>query len=131
MPRLTFRTILLLALLLAFLAGCSSQASSGPAKAVEGYLEAMVTQNPDKMVTLSCAAWEAQARTDADALTGVTAKLDGVSCQESGKDGATTLVTCKGKIVATYNNENQDIPLEGRTYKVVQEANEWRMCGYK
>lgn len=131
MPRLTIRTIIVLALLLAFLVGCSAQAGSGPAKAVEGYLQALVAKNADKMVSLSCAAWEANAQTEADSMTAVTARLDGLACQENGKDGNTTLVTCKGKIVATYNNEDQDIPLEGRTYKVIQEANEWRMCGYQ
>ena len=83
------------------------------------------------MTSLSCASWESQAQTEADSMTAVTARLEGLACQESGKDGSTTLVTCKGKIVATYNNEDQDIPLDGRTYKVVQESNEWRMCGYK
>jgi hypothetical protein len=131
MPRLRYRSAILLVLLLTVLAGCATQGSSGPSQAVEAYLQAMVSKNAEKMISLSCASWESQAQTEADSMTAVTARLEGLSCQESGKDGSTSLVTCKGKIVATYNNEDQDIPLEGRTYKVVMESNEWRMCGYK
>jgi hypothetical protein len=120
-----------LALLLALLAACTAQSGSGPTRAVEAYLQALVSKNAEKIVTLSCAIWESDAQTEVDSMTAVTAKLEGLSCQDAGKDGAASLVTCKGKIVATYNNENQDIPLEGRIYKVSQESNEWRVCGYK
>ena len=131
MPDKKIVFVMSLALLLAILAACSVQSGSGPAKAVEAYLQALVSKNAEKIVTLSCANWEAQAQTEVDSMTAVTAKLEGLSCQEAGKDGDAALVTCKGKIVATYNNEDQDIPLEGRSYKVSQEANEWRVCGYK
>jgi hypothetical protein len=118
-------------LLLLLLAACSAQSGSGPTRAVEAYLQALVSKNAAKIVTLSCASWESDAQMEVDSMTAVTAKLEGLSCQDAGKDGDSSLVTCKGKIVATYNNENQDIPLEGRNYKVSQESNEWRVCGYK
>jgi len=40
--------------------------------------------------------------------------------------GSDTLVTCSGQIVASYNGENQNLALSGRTYQVVQEGGEWR-----
>ena len=38
---------------------------------------------------------------------------------------------CKGKIVATYNNEDQELDLSVRTYQVVQEGGEWLVCGVR
>ena len=112
------------------IAGCAAS-KSGAAQAVEGYLQALVAKNQDKVISLSCASWESQAQTEADSFGAMTAKLDSLSCQESGKNGNNTLVTCKGKIITTYNNENSEIDLSTRTYQVVQEDNQWRMCGYK
>lgn len=114
----------------AILAGCSA-AKANAAQAIEGYLQALVAKNPDKVISLSCSSWESQAQTEVDSFGAVTAKLDGLSCQETGKNGNMTLVSCKGKIVTTYNNENQEIDLSARTYQAVQEDNQWRMCGYK
>jgi hypothetical protein len=54
-----------------------------------------------------------------------------MACQVTGTDGATTLVACSGKIVTSYNGENTELDLTGRTYKAVQEDSEWRMCGYQ
>ena len=131
MPDKKTLVVIGLILTLVLLAACSAQGGSGPTKAVEAYLQALVSKDAAKIVTLSCASWESQAQTEVDSMTAVSAKLDSLSCQDAGTDGASSLVTCKGKIVATYNNEAQDIPLEGRTYKVSQESNEWRVCGYK
>ena len=36
---------------------------------------------------------------------------------------------CNGNIVATYNNEDQQLDLSVRTYQVVQEGGEWLVCG--
>jgi hypothetical protein len=115
------------------LAGCSGSAgSTGTApKAVEDYLQALVTQDTAKLSTLSCKDWEKQALLELDSFQGVTAKVTQPDCAQTGTDGNTVLVTCQGKIDATYNNENQQIPLGGRSYKVVQESGEWHVCGYK
>ena len=78
-----------------------------------------------------CQDWETQALVELDAFQGVTASLDAVSCQKQGMDGAAALITCTGNILATYNNEQQELSVEGRTYQVVEEGGEWRVCGYR
>ena len=113
------------------LAGCTSSSQNGAAKAVEGYLQAVTVQDINKASSLSCADWESSAQLEVDSFSAVTAKLDGLSCQQTGTSGKFTLVTCQGKIVTTYNNENQEINLTGRVYQAVQENSAWRMCGYK
>lgn len=111
-------------------AGGAADNNTAP-KAIESYLQALVTQDQAKLTTLSCAVWEEQAKLEVDSFQAVKASLDGLVCKDTGKDGDASLVVCDGKIVATYNNENQEIPLNARTYKAVQEGGEWRMCGYK
>jgi outer membrane lipoprotein-sorting protein len=131
MRRSRYLVLLSMIVLALVLAGCAAATKSGAAQAVEGYLQALVTKNSDKVISLSCASWESQAQTEVDSFGAITAKLDSLSCQESGKNGDKTLVSCKGKIITTYNNENQEIDLSTRTYQAIQEDNQWRMCGYK
>ena len=130
MHRPTLRVMIIPILLLSFLVGCSGQKNAA-VQAVENYLQAMVAKDNTRITSYACAAWESQAQTEADSFAGVSAQLQDVACQVSGTSGSTTLVTCSGKIVASYNGENTDIQLSGRTYKVVQEGGEWRMCGYQ
>lgn len=131
MRRTAYFVVILGILLGLFTAGCTSQKSSGAAKAIEAYLNAIVARNVDQATALACKEYADSAMTDVDSFAAVTPRLEGLACQESGQDGGSTLVTCKGKIIATYNNEDQEISLEGRTYKVVQQGGEWLMCGYK
>jgi predicted small secreted protein len=115
------------------LAACSSPsgAVSGAPKAVEDYLTALVGQDADKISTLSCADWEETALLELDSFQGVTARVDAPACAETGTEGDASLVTCTGKIIATYNNEDQELPLDSRVYKVVQEGGNWLVCGYQ
>lgn len=130
MKRFLFALIVIPVLLA--LAGCSGgSAGSTAPKAVENYLQALVSQDTAKLSTLSCKDWEKQALLELDSFQGVTAKVTEPACTQTGTDGNMVLVTCQGKIDATYNNENQQIPLGGRSYKVVQESGEWHVCGYK
>lgn len=124
--------IILLAMSLSLLTACGSSTGSaaGPEKAVETYLNALVNQDVNRLTTASCKAWEEKAKLEVDSFQAVKAKLDGVACTKSGDEGASAKVTCTGKIVATYGNEDQEIPLDRRTYLVSQEGGEWRMCGY-
>lgn len=131
MRRTAYFVILLGILMGLFTAGCSGQKSSGAAKAIESYLTAIVARNVDQATALACKEYADAAMTDVDSFAAVTPRLEGLACQESGKDSSAALVTCKGKIIATYNNEDQEISLEGRTYKVVEQGGEWLMCGYK
>jgi len=112
-----------------FLAACASKNSNGPTKAVEDYLNALVAKNSDRLTTLSCKDWENEALLELDSFQAVTTKLDGMSCAQTGTDGETALVLCKGKIIATYNNEDQELDLSTRTYQVVQQGGDWLVCG--
>ena len=112
-----------------FLSACASKEDNAPAKAVEAYLNALVTKDSDRLTTLSCGDWEDDALLELDSFQAVTTKLDGLACTQTGTDGDTALVLCKGKIIATYNNEDQDLDLSVRTYQVVQDGGDWVVCG--
>jgi hypothetical protein len=122
--------ILLLAILTnLLLSACASTRKDASAKAVEDYLNALVAKDSDRLMTLSCADWEEDALLELDSFQAVTARLDGLACSQTGTDGDTALVLCKGKIIATYNEEDQELDLSVRTYQVVQEGGDWLVCG--
>jgi hypothetical protein len=111
------------------LSACASSNENAPAKAVEGYLNALVAKDADRLSSLVCADWEDEALLELDSFQAVTPRLDGLACEQTGTEGNTALVLCNGKIVATYNNEDQELDLSVRTYQVVQEGGEWLVCG--
>ncbi len=111
------------------ISACSSQ--SPAAAAVTTYIKALVAKDANALKNASCAQWEGDAQVELDSFTAVSISLDSLSCKEAGKDGNATLVSCSGKIKASYNGENQEIDLGSRTSRAVQEGGEWRMCGYK
>lgn len=121
---------LLSSLFLALLAGCAGDKAES-AVAVEAYLAALVNGQADQLATLSCADWESSALTELDAFQNVEAQLVDLACSETGKDGETILVTCSGKITASYNGELQDFTLDDRVYQLVSEGGELRVCGYR
>ena len=124
-----FLLLILVLLAILALAACATQKEDAPAKAVEDYLNALVAKDSDRLTTLSCSDWEDDALLELDSFQAVTTKLDGLACQQTGTDGDTALVLCKGKIIATYNNEDQDLDLSVRTYQVVQQDGDWLVCG--
>jgi hypothetical protein len=107
------------------------QKSDSAAKTVETYLQARAQSDETQMINLSCADWEAQARTEAASFKSMNAKLDGVTCQNASGDDNNAVVTCQGKIVTAYNGDTREWPLAGREFKLVHQDGEWRMCGYK
>lgn len=121
--------ILILVILTNLLSACASKRDDAPAKAVEDYLNALVAKDSDRLTTLSCGDWEDDALLELDSFQAVTTKLDGLTCSQTGTDGNTTLVLCTGKIIATYNNEDQELDLSTRTYQVVQQDGDWLVCG--
>ena len=123
--------IILLALALV-LAACGGvqPAGDGAAQAVESYLDALVNKDADRLMSLSCAAFEADATLELDAFQAVEATLKDASCAQTGSEGDTALVACTGAIVATYGSEDQQLDLAGRTYQVIQEGGDWLVCGY-
>lgn len=127
---LTRYLFLILLLLLLVLASCSS-ASSGAPEAIESYLNALEAKDLNQMINLSCSEWEAQARLEFDSFAAVELTLEEVDCQESGQAGDYTLVSCNGRIVASYGAEDLVIELPERTFRVLQQGGESRMCGYE
>lgn len=128
------RTLLITAFLIligSILAACASTGTNAPSKAVEDYLSALVAKDADRLSTLSCGDWEDDALLELDSFQAVDARLDGAACEQTGTDGDTALVLCKGKIIATYNNEDQELDLSARTYQVVQEGGAWLVCGVR
>lgn len=110
------------------LAACSSN-SDAPARAVEGYLNALVAKDADRLPTLVCGDWEEEALIELDSFQAVEARLEDMACQQTGTDGDTALVDCTGSIIATYNDEDQELDLSVRTYQVIQEGGDWLVCG--
>jgi hypothetical protein len=129
-PVRKFSLILILVIITnLFLSACASKSNDAPAKAVEDYLNALVAKDADRLTTLSCSDWEDGALLELDSFQAVTTRLDGMACSQTGTDGDTALVLCKGKIIATYGNEDQEMDLSTRTYQVVQEGGAWLVCG--
>ncbi len=121
-------TMLVVILATLFLIACTSK-TDAPAKAVEDYLNALVAKDANRLSALSCSDWEDDALLELDSFQAVTARLQDVACEQTGTDGSTALVLCKGKIIATYGNEDQELDLSVRTYQVVQEGGDWLVCG--
>lgn len=127
----TFSMFVLLVILAALsLTACASN-NDAAANAVEDYLNALVAKDADRLATLSCGDWEEDALLELDSFQAVTARLEGLACEQTGTDGTTALVLCNGKIIATYDTEDQELDLSVRTYQVVQEGGEWLVCGVR
>jgi hypothetical protein len=129
--KIQYRYILLIPLFAFMVVTCQKSRGSNASTAVEEYFKALVAKDATRAVNLSCAAWEQQAQIDADTFAINPATAQDVQCKVTGEDGDNNLVSCTGKLVLDYNGEKQEINLAGRTYQVVQESGEWRMCGYK
>jgi hypothetical protein len=110
------------------LTACTSN-TNAPAKAVEDYLNALVSKDENRLSTLVCGDWEDEALIELDSFQAVTTRLEDAACTQTGTDGDTALVKCMGKIIASYNNEDQELDLSVRTYQVTQEGGDWLVCG--
>ena len=109
----------------------SAGAPAGAPKAIEAYLQARVKADVDKMISLSCADWEAKARVEATSAKSQNEQLQGLACQLGQTDGTAQLVKCDGKILSAYNGETRERNLAELTFRAVSDGGEWRMCGYK
>jgi outer membrane lipoprotein-sorting protein len=125
----TFSLILLIVFASLMVAACAASNDNAPVQAVEDYLNALVEKDADRLTTLSCGEWEEEALLELDSFQAVSARLEGLACEQTGTDGDTALVLCNGNIIATYNQEDQELDLSVRTYQVVQEGGEWLVCG--
>jgi len=112
------------------LASCS--ASSSPSDVIEKYINAMVSKDDILTVNLSCVAWEENAKAEGAGFEGVEVSLKDASCSVIDESGDVATVSCSGKFVFQYaGGENEEINLDRRSYALVQESGEWKMCGYK
>ena len=124
--------ILFMTIAILSLAACgASNTNNAPSKAVEDYLTALVEKDADRLPTLVCGEWEEDALIELDSFQAVTARLESLACEQTGTDGETALVLCSGKIIASYNNEDQELDLSVRTYQVTQEGGDWVVCGVR
>ncbi len=115
----------------AMLISACGKVTDPAAKAVENYLYALVNKDGNALSTLSCAKWESNALLELDSLQAVATKLENLSCATTGTNGTTAQVICQGKIIATYNSEDQQIDLSVRTYQVINQGGEYLVCGYQ
>jgi hypothetical protein len=123
------KRIILLTLFASIFLTSGGTSSAGPKKADEASLTAMNAKDATRLSTLSCADWEPTAIMELDSFQAVSTTLEGLSCAQTGSDGANALVTCEGKIVASYNGELQEFNLSARTYVVENSTGEWLVCG--
>ncbi len=114
---------------IALLTACSSSDSS-PGKAIEVYLNALVTKDAIGAVNRACLVWEENARAEGSSFEAVEARLESVSCSEIGEQNDFKIVACDGSIIANYGGEDRDIDLADRNYLAIFEDSEWKMCGY-
>ena len=121
--------LMFIVLTIPLLSACAPDSDNASAKAVEDYLTALVEKDANRLSTLSCGEWEDDALLELDSIQNVKARLEGMSCEQTGTEGDAALVHCNGKIILTYTNEDQEIDLDARTFEVVQEAGEWLVCG--
>jgi hypothetical protein len=114
------------------LAACRKESDGTEAsKVAEAYLMALVNKDSTSLSTFSCKDWEAQASMELDSFQAVKTELQDLSCSKTGSEGDMDVVTCTGKINATYNNENMQIDLSKRPFLMKQQGGEWQVCGYK
>jgi len=126
---LSFWMLLVSVILALILSACGSQ-PTGPAQVVESLLQALVDKDEARYVSLTCADWEMDALIEYDAFSLVATTLDGLDCQHTGMEGDAALVTCQGRIQATYSNEIQTFDLSDRVYRVIPQSGDWLVCGY-
>jgi hypothetical protein len=130
MRKFAFRMVVFCFSMLLFSA-CSGKAGDPASRAVEEYLTALVNKDSTSLSALSCADWESSALLELDSLQAVKTRLDGLSCTTTGTVGSTSKVDCQGKLLATYNGEDQSLDLAARSYTVVQQGEEYLVCGAK
>jgi hypothetical protein len=123
-------TIILFVMMLFIISGCSA-GGDVQAQIVEQYLQALVDQDGARVSSLSCKDWESSAIMEMDSFQAVEASLVDLACVSGETVDDMTLVVCQGKIVATYNEEQQELDLSLRSYQTIKDGAEWRVCGYR
>jgi len=124
-------TLALLALFTVFVVACGTSPTLGAVEAVQEYWNALVAKDDAALSLLSCADWEASALLYLDSFQAVDIRLEDFSCAQTGTEGEVSLVVCQGRLVKTYDNEDQEIDLSLRIYEVIQQGGEFLVCGIR
>lgn len=124
-----YKTLFFFLISLVLLASCA--ANEPQVAVVEAYLEGIVSQDDIAVTNFSCSDWEFDALLELDSFLAVSPQLKDLQCAVTGSDEQSTFVNCTGAIIATYNDEQQELDLSIRTYRVIEEAGEWVVCGYQ
>ncbi len=86
--------------------GTSGTPTVDPARRITEYLTARVKPDVNQMISLSCTAWEPNARLEAQSTEGRNAALaEGTKCSTASIAGSDAFVACTGKINTSYNGE--------------------------
>lgn len=129
--QITKRIVFLIMILLGTLSISSCSSGRSPAATVENYLLALSEIDEISAVNLSCADWEEQALAESASFKTVEVTLEDVECQIDSESSDLSFVSCNGRFVFSYDaGEEQELVLNGRVFKVIEEAGEWLMCGY-
>ena len=123
--------IVFLGILISFFLPACNRGQNNASNAIEAYIHALSNKDSVQISNLSCADWEQNALLEVNSLTAVGSKVENLTCEKIGQDGADTYVSCTGGLSLDYNGEAQQIDLSTRTYIARQEDGEWRMCGYR
>jgi hypothetical protein len=95
-------------------------------------LGALVEKDASRLSSLSCADWESTALLELDSLQAVETRLEGLTCSAIAEEtDGTFSVSCTGKLLATYNGEDQEIDLSSNTYIVIEQGGEYLVCGHR
>lgn len=128
--KMRYLLLIIPAIIALALAACGGNADA-PAQTVELYHQALVDKDQDRLINYSCAAWEMDALLELDSFVSVETSLVDVSCATISEESGTAKVQCEGIISASYDGEAREFPLNTRTFIVVEEGGEWRVCGYE
>jgi hypothetical protein len=104
--------------------------NQNPLIVVQNYLEALVKKDSAVLVSTTCKDWESEAQKELDSFLNVGTTLEGLNCSLVSQSENNASVICHGFIVLTYDTEIQKIDLSKRTYQLVLENNDWRVCKY-
>ena len=122
--------IVILSFISILLTACASAA--GPEKTVEKYFQAVSEKDTSQVSTLACQDWEADALMVLDSFQAVTTQLDGLTCEQTGTDSnGMAIVSCQGKILASYEGEMLEFDLSIQEYLVENFNGEWLVCGIR
>jgi curli biogenesis system outer membrane secretion channel CsgG len=109
----------------------SACGQNSAASTAENYIHALVDKDASRLSALSCADWEPSAQMELDSFQSIAVRLEGLACTAAATENGATQVTCQGKIIATYNNEDEQFDLSVRSYRIINQGGEFLMCGYQ